>query len=349
MSLYAEYLKECPELLTRLENARQAGRLAHSFLIHSPDDQVRMEFAIVLAQLAGCRNSVNGRPDVNCQFCRQLENGNYLDIHKISPVGKTYQIRVGDRDNPEPNTLRDMLDHLGYTAGNYRKFGLIADADRMSSEAQNALLKTLEEPPPETTLILCTANPSSLLPTTRSRCQLLTLPDHGCSFDFPGAQECCQALFELCFNSSNDLCTCEEALQTLLGVAAALAENAEANAKNSFSQLATGAAASDDAAFLKQLEIRQADAASGEYIRQRRRFTALITTFCSQLFMLSSGVKREDLPNAELFDRLPLPLNIPPGRGAKLLREAEELEYTLRFNVNDELALRTFAVNTAMG
>ena len=119
MSLYSEYLKRCPELLECLENARNAGRLTHSFLIHAPDDRTRAEFAIVLEQLAGCRTPVNGRPDTTCPFCRQIESGTYADLHKISPVGKMYQIRVGDRTNPEPNTLRDMLDHLGYTAGKY--------------------------------------------------------------------------------------------------------------------------------------------------------------------------------------------------------------------------------------
>ena len=348
MSLYAEYLKHCPDMIRCLENARVSGRMAHSFLIHAADDRVRSEFAIVLQQLTGCRNAKDGRPDLSCQFCRQVENGSYADLHKISPVGKMYQIRVGDRNNPEPNTLRYMLDHLGYTAGNHRKFGIIEDADRMGVEAQNALLKTLEEPPPETTIILSTANPSSLLPTTRSRCQMISLPDFRPPVEFDGADIVKQALFELCFEAANDLCRTEEALQKMLDVAAKLAESARETAEAGFQDITSSAAVADDAAFLKQLETRIADAASGEYIRNRRRFTGLINTFCSQIFMLSRGVKREDLPCASVFDHLPIPLEIPEERGNAVLKEAEELEYTLRFNVNDELALRTFAVNLAM-
>lgn len=348
MSLYSEYLKRCPELLECLENARNAGRLTHSFLIHAPDDRTRAEFAIVLEQLAGCLNPVNGRPDTTCPFCRQIENGSYSDLHKISPVGKMYQIRVGDRANPEPNTLRDMLDHLGYTAGKHRKFGVIIDADRMGVEAQNALLKTLEEPPPETTLILCTANPSALLPTTRSRCQTLSLPDNLCRFDFAGVQDAASAVFDLCFNCRNDLCRTEETLQRLLNVMSALADSAEEWAKIEFQDQIAAAANSEDAAFIKQLEARISDAANGEYIRQRRRFIAFITTFCSQLFMLSHGVSPADLPNPDIFNNLTIPLNIPPERGEAVLKEAEELERTLRFNVSDELALRTFAVNLSM-
>ena len=349
MSLYAEYLKRCPELMACLENARASGRMAHSFLISSPDDRVRSEFTSVLQQLTGCRNVKDGRPDLNCKFCRQIENNTYADLHRITPVGKMYQIRVGDRVNPEPNTLRYMLDHLGYTAGNYRKFGVIEDADRMGVEAQNALLKTLEEPPPETTLILSTANPSSLLPTTRSRCQKLSLPAFQTSMAFDGSAEVGSALCELCFESANDLCRTEMAVQKLLGAASNLAESARAAAEEEFQTLLASASASEDPSFMKQLETRITDAASGEYIRRRRRFISFITAFCSQIFMLSRGVDREALPEKSIFDHLPIPLTIPEERGYAILKEAEDLEYTLRFNVNDELALRTFAVNIAMG
>lgn len=349
MSLYAEYLKRCPDLIGYLENARASGRMAHSFLIHAADYRTRRDFAKIVQQIAGCRHASNGKPDLQCSFCRQIETGNYADQHRISPVGKMYQIRVGDRNNPEPNTLRDMLDHLGYTAGNHRKFGIIEDADRMGVEAQNALLKTLEEPPPETTIILATANPSSLLPTTRSRCQFLSVPDNGSVFEFEGQQQVKEALFELCFNCRNDLCRTEEMTQKLLSVASALADSARSQCEEDFATLLQTAAASEDNALVKQIEIRINDAASGEYIRRRRSFIAFISTFCSQIFMLSQGVARTDLPNRELLDHLPLPHSIAPERGNALLKEAEDLEFTLNYNVNDELALRTFAVNTAMG
>lgn len=349
MSLYAEYLKRCPDLIGCLENARASGRMAHSFLIHAADSRTRRDFAKIVQLISGCRNHNNGRPDLECSFCRQIENGSYADLHRISPVGKMYQIRVGDRNNPEPNTLRDMLDHLGYTAGKYRKFGVVEDADRMGVEAQNALLKTLEEPPPETTIILSTANPSSLLPTTRSRCQILSVPDDGISFEFEGQDQVREALFELCFNCRNDLCRTEEMVQSLLAVASALADAAREQCEQDFAGLIKSAAASEDPGVIKQMEARIADAASGEYMRKRRSFTAFISTFCSLIFMLSQGVDRTALPNCELLDRLALPHAIAQERGEAILKEAEDLEYTLNYNVNDELALRTFAVNIAMG
>ena len=138
-------------------------------------------------------------------------------------------------------------------------------------------------------------------------------------------------------------------VQSLLTVASALADAAREQCEQDFAGLIKSAAASEDPGVIKQMETRIADAASGEYMRKRRSFTAFISTFCSLVFMLSQGVDRNALPNRELLDRLALPHTIAPERGEAILKEAEDLEYTLNYNVNDELALRTFAVNIAMG
>ena len=348
MTLYSEYSERYPELISCLENARNSDRFAHAFMVVSPFPKVRKDFARILMQISGCRNSTGGKPDTGCSFCSRIENSTYADCHILSPVGKKYQIKVGDRNNPEPNTLRDLLDHLGYTSGNYRKFGIIEDADRMGVEAQNALLKTLEEPPPETTLILLTANPGALLPTTRSRCQILNLPDNDYRFEYPYLEETIRVLNELCFNCGNDLVKTETAAQSLISVMKNLSDAAEKSADEEFASLSDAAKRSEDAHFVKQIEARKSDAASGAYIRERRSFLAAITTFCSQIYLIACGADPADIPNPEFFSGITLPEQISPERAAKILKEAEELDYTLRFNVNDELALRTFAVNIAI-
>ncbi len=348
MSLYSDYSKRFGDLINCLVNARNSGRLSHAFLIHSPDPVVRRDFAKIVMLISGCRDFRNGHPDNSCRFCTRILNDTYADCQSVYPVGKMYQIKVGERVNPEPNTLRYLLEHIAYTSGSHRKFGLIHDADRLNVEAQNALLKTLEEPPPETTMILTAANPSALLPTTRSRCQLLELPDNKYRFEFPGVKETCSAVYELCFQCGCDLVRIENAAQKLIKIASSLAESAKENAEGEFTELADAAKRSEDAVFIKRIESRKQDAASGAYIRDRRSFIAAITTFCSQIFLLANGADIKSLPNCELFDHLALPTAIDQVRAAVILKEAEELEYTLRFNVNDELALRTFAVNIAM-
>jgi hypothetical protein len=128
----------------------------------------------------------------------------------------------------------------------------------------------------------------------------------------------------------------------------ATAEAALAAAEAEFAAEMESAKRSEDASFVKRIEGRKNDAASGAYIRERRSFIAAITTFCSQVFLIANGVAVADLPNGELFDHLAVPVDVKPERAARILKEAEDLDYTLRFNVNDELALRTFAVNIAM-
>jgi DNA polymerase-3 subunit delta' len=350
MSLYAEFRRRVPTLMRCLENARANGRFAHSFLVCCSDPEVRRDFAVVLAELAGCRGAAAGVPDPDCDYCRRLEAGTYPEFHTLSPMGKMYFIKVGDRVNPEPNTLRSFLNRFDFTAtaAAPRKIGVIYEADRMNDEAQNALLKTLEEPPPDTTLILCTANPASLLPTTRSRCQIVKLPDNGCRFDFDGAPRLFKALFDCCFSSDRDLVTAEAAVQSILEISGGLSAVAEAAADEEFASEMELVGQLDDSAMLKRLAVRRDDAAKGEYMRQRGRFVSAIYTFCAQLYLLSCGVAFADLPNPEVFDGLRPPENITLRQGEFVLREAEELEHTLLFNVSEELALRSFAVNLAL-
>ena len=351
MSLYAEYRRRFPELISSLERARAGGRFAHSFLVSCPDYTVRREFAVVLAELAGCRSTGNGgAPDPDCDYCRRLEAGTYPEFHTLSPMGKMYFIKVGDRINPEPNTLRSFLQRFDFTATSAapRKIGVICEADRMNEEAQNALLKTLEEPPPDTTLILCTGSPAALLPTTRSRCQLVNLTGVDFSFDFDGAPELFSALYECCFGRERDLVAAEKSALRIIEVAGGLSAAAEAAAEADFSAEVQTVEQLDDSAMLKRVETRRDDAAKGEYMRRRGHFVSAISTFCSQLFLLSRGAAFADLPVPSVFDGLRLPAVVPAELGDFVLKEAEELEYTLRFNVNEELALRSFAVNLTL-
>ena len=83
-------------------------------------------------------------------------------------------------------------------------------------------------------------------------------------------------------------------------------------------------------------------------MRDRRIFLSGVMTFCQQLFLLSRGADFSTLPNPEVFVSGKPEQNISEHYGDLVLKEAEELITTLRFNVPEELALRTFAVNLAI-
>ena len=350
MALYDECRALAPELLASLEHARRSGRLGHAFLIQSGTDRMRGEFAVAVAQLAACPDSRDGRPCSVCRVCRQLADGSYPELHTLTPVGKMYQIQVGDRTNPEPNTLRSFEDRffLTSTAEAAKKIGVIQDADRMNAEAQNALLKTLEEPPPDTLLLLTSGNPAALLPTTRSRCQPLTLPGNRFEFDFAGSDEVFQALHRLFFETGGDLGRAEEEAAVLIRIAGALGAEAAEKTERDWEPRLAAASRAGDPALVKRLEKQQQNMADGAYMKSRARFLAAVHTWCAELFLLSQGASFADLPNPECFAGNAPSGSVDPERAAAALHEAEDLLYTLRFNVGEELALRTFAVNLAV-
>ncbi len=346
MPYFEETLNRWPELWKSLGNALTGERLGHAFLISSDRTATREDFALALAALACCANSaVTGKPCGTCAACRQLAQGNYPELHELSPVGKGYQIQIGDRQNPEPNTVRFFEEQffLTGTSGASRKVGIIHDADRMNSESQNALLKTLEEPPPETMIILTTGNPASLLPTTRSRCQHLRLLENRIEFDFPGANELFDTLDRLFFDCNGDLAEAESAAESLIKISASLRESSETRAESEW-EGKISQAADFDPALAKRLDKQQQDAASGEYMRLRRDFLSAIHSYTAQQYLLSGGAEMSQLPNPEIMRRTGLPVK----QTEKLLKQADELLFNLRFNVNEELALRNFAVQCAM-
>ena len=349
MSIYSKYRELYPEVVSNLENARRNGRLAHAFLISSTSETVRNDFATVVAQIAGCPEfDREGRVVDDCDCCSKLERQVYPELHILTPIGKKYQIQVGDRNNPEPNTVRDFINgfHLSSWQKSWRKIGIIYDCDRMGKEAQNALLKTLEEPPKDTTIILVTGNPTSLLPTTRSRCQHIVLSGGKLEYTFPGAGELFSALYDCCFGP-RDLVTAERCASQIIKIASALLDEAKRIEGEKFETLVKTAKLMEDNSMVKRLDERLNNLVYGAYMRERRSFLSAISCFCFQIFMLSRGVDIDALPSREILGDRPLG-KVTPERGDQILSEAEKLVSTLNFNVNEELAIRTFVLNISV-
>lgn len=343
MSFFEEYERRYPALVKQLVHAAKTGRFAHAYLVHADSPETRRGFVLALAELAACPESRDGRPCGVCRICRQIENGTYSELYRVEPTGKMGMIQVGERINPEPNTLRYFESQLGLTgiSGGRRKIGIIDEADRLNDESQNALLKTLEEPPRDTLLILASGRPAALLPTTRSRCQELLLLENHCSFR--PLPELCRELAHLTLEPAT-LLEAEETAEHLIKAAAELNKAAEAETEAAWSERIEQAKKVDPA-FGKRVEEQRDNAASGAYRRERDLFLASLHTFMAQLLLLACGARREDLPNPEQLEGIVLPAEIDADRAEKGVRLAEELLYTLRFNVSDELALRTFAVS----
>jgi DNA polymerase III delta' subunit len=114
------------------------------------------------------------RPDGACRACRLVAHGTHPDVHRIGPEGPGRQVVIGGPG--KARGIRDLIAELALlpVEGGAR-IAIIEAAHRMNEDAQAALLKTLEEPPARTTIILCADAEEPLLPTIRSRCARIRL------------------------------------------------------------------------------------------------------------------------------------------------------------------------------
>ena len=150
-----------------VNKAIAADRLAHGLLIHEDPGAGGMELARWIAQRVNCREPSRA-PCGECQDCRWIAADQHPDVTRLSPEGDSTQITI--------QSVRDLSADLALTAhGRGYKIAIIRPAEAMNVFAANALLKTLEEPPKRTLVLLVSSQPSRLLPTLRSRCSKLRL------------------------------------------------------------------------------------------------------------------------------------------------------------------------------
>jgi DNA polymerase III subunit delta' len=151
-----------PEL-ARLRGAYAAGRLPHALLIHEAPGAGGEWLAGWAARMVLCSSPAEA-PCEHCKACGRAAQGQHPDLIFVRPVEASTQIKI--------EQVRELSTELTLTAhqGGY-KVGILSPADSMNRFAANALLKTLEEPPPGTLLILVVSQPSRLPATILSRCQ----------------------------------------------------------------------------------------------------------------------------------------------------------------------------------
>jgi DNA polymerase-3 subunit delta' len=143
----------------------------HAVLLVGPDGVGKTTLALDLAAALLCVGARGPeRPCGTCRACRMVASGNHPDLHRLAPSGPGGQIRIGRRDDSEPGTIRRLTSDLSLmpVEGGAR-VAVIEHAERMNDDAQSALLKTLEEPPDGTTIVLCSVDEERLLETVRSR------------------------------------------------------------------------------------------------------------------------------------------------------------------------------------
>jgi DNA polymerase-3 subunit delta' len=165
------------EVVEQFRRALARGRLASSFLFAGPAGIGKRCFAWKLAQALLCRSRPEEALDPcgTCQGCVQAAAGTHPDLEVVAkPADKSFiplELFIGEREHRRREGLCHNIALKPYMGG--RKIAIIDDADYLNAEGANCLLKTLEEPPPRSLLILIGTSPAKQLPTVRSRCQLV--------------------------------------------------------------------------------------------------------------------------------------------------------------------------------
>ena len=154
--------RQCGILSEAIDN----GRLAHTYLFCGPDGVGKKLVAVRLAKVLNCM-AENDRPCNTCGICRRIEEGIYPDVKILKPRGKDRIINV-----ESVGELQRFANQKAYESK--IKVIIIDDAHRMRPDASNKLLKTLEEPPAKTVLILITSRTDMLFATVISRCQAIS-------------------------------------------------------------------------------------------------------------------------------------------------------------------------------
>ena len=146
---------------TTLRQAIQQGRVAHSYLFCGPRGSGKTTTARIIAKAVNCLDVQNGDPCDACANCRSINAGQFMDI-----------IELDAASNRGINEMRDIREKVNFAPAQGRRKGYIIDeAHMLTTEASNAFLKTLEEPPPHVIFVLCTTEVHKILPTIISRCQ----------------------------------------------------------------------------------------------------------------------------------------------------------------------------------
>ncbi len=149
------------EIIRTLKNELSSGKLAHAYLFTGPRGTGKTSTARLLAKTINCPNAKDGEPCNVCEQCREITAGSSFNVLEIDAAS-----------NRGIDSIRELREKVMVppTNGRYKVY-ILDEAHMLTTEAFNALLKTLEEPPPHAIFVMATTDVHKMLPTVLSRCQ----------------------------------------------------------------------------------------------------------------------------------------------------------------------------------
>jgi DNA polymerase III subunit delta' len=272
-------------VLELLSSAVERGAVPQSLLFTGPDGVGKRLTALALAQAINCTE--RPRPCGKCNSCRKIARGVHPDVLVIEP-GDTGSIKVEE--------IRDAIGRSAYRPfEGHRRVTIIDEADALVPNAQDALLKTLEEPPSGSIFVLVTARPDALLPTIPSRCYRLR-------FGRLAEAEVAEILREHHGWSVSDALAAAALADGSVGAALEVRTEEAADARESAVELLRGVASARTTPN-NRLEHGRALAGGAERDELVRRLRAA-ASMLRDMRVLAAGASPRFLANADLRDEL---------------------------------------------
>ena len=305
--------------LNYLRQAQARSRLAHAYLIAGASGSGKRELAAEVAQL------VNGAP------ARDIFGGSAPDVYLTGPESKTRRIRI--------EQLRELEHALQMRASDgRRKVAIISEADRMTTEAANAFLKTLEEPPNNSLLLLLSAIPEVLPETIRSRCIgiPLALPNESSlTNEQVELVELLNAIDANAFGSVQEAYRLAQGFQQLLGQIRQSIQNENAAAQK---QEETRYKNTTDGDWLETREEHYKALTESRYLHERAQLVETLFLWWADVLRASTWVEMRELPQASASTKV-IASRLTTAEILRRVRRLEELRDHLARNVQEALAL----------
>ncbi|MCM8536555.1 MAG: hypothetical protein NE334_11505 [Lentisphaeraceae bacterium] len=322
-----DFNQQYRNLPSRLLSALDSGKMGQSY-IFSGDSIPELKTFVhdwVMAVVCGARTSEGACGE--CRNCRLVISENYSELYTLEPASKSRTILVSE--------LRAFQNRFYYKSdAKMKKVGLIIEAERMQVAAQNAFLKTLEEPPEDTIFILVTTRVDALLNTIKSRCRLVSMVENKVDYDSQLSDLVIPLLQDV--KGKDGAGKALESCDTLKVIFSSLKKKAQ----DEIEALAdTIKIDEDDPAQRKKLKEKIVVMTEGRYRLYREQVLSLIEVWMSQNYMLVSGVNETSLPHSGWVSTT---WDMSTEETAKALDEISTLRADLTGNVNEELALENF-------
>jgi DNA polymerase III subunit delta' len=323
-----------PQGLQLLQRSLARGRLGHAYLFTGDQlDELEL-LARTLAKTLNCRNPVKTNGVATdccdeCQPCRKIDNDSHPDIHWARPESKSRVITV--------EQMRDLMQQIQLKPAEAEyKVTIIAEADRLNTQAANAFLKTLEEPPAKCVLILLSTEPSRILETILSRCLRLNFPDDGARPLDAAQAEWLEHFGAMAANDQKSLLgryrLLDALLQKLGEIRAGVDESLTAR-----SPLERYVEVEKD--LREKWEKELAAAIEAEYRRHRADLLLLVQWWLRDVWLHTLATGREFLKFPDIVGAETVARRINPRLALENLQTLERAQRLLHTNVQETLAL----------